>query len=110
MRWLLYEQGVTDVTVLNPSARHSLGVGIHALPAHLRGQPRLLRLGLIDGGEVQVNGRVGWSVAENMMSGVVVMEGNAGSLAGAAMRGGDLVSRAAPARAPASTRRAAPSS
>src|SRR5262249_4773856 len=28
LRWLLYEQGVTDVTILNPSARHSLGVGI----------------------------------------------------------------------------------
>jgi glutamate synthase domain-containing protein 3 len=34
---------------------------------------------------------VGWSVAENMMSGVVVVESNAGSLAGAALRGGDLV-------------------
>ena len=45
LRWLLYEQGVKDVTILNPSARHSLGVGIlHALPDHLRGQPRLLRL------------------------------------------------------------------
>jgi formylmethanofuran dehydrogenase subunit C len=40
---------------------------------------------------VQINGRVGWSVAENMMSGVVVIESNAGSLAGAALRGGDLV-------------------
>ena len=45
LRWLLYEQGVKDVTVLNPSARHSLGVGDPAaLPDHLRGQPRLLRL------------------------------------------------------------------
>jgi len=30
-------------------------------------------------------------VAENMMSGVAVVESNAGSLAGAALRGGDLV-------------------
>ncbi|MDQ4025075.1 MAG: hypothetical protein M3217_06255, partial [Actinomycetota bacterium] len=28
LRWLLYEQGVKEVTVRNPSARHSLGVGI----------------------------------------------------------------------------------
>ena len=28
LRWLLYEQGVKEVTVLNPSAKHSLGVGI----------------------------------------------------------------------------------
>ena len=28
LRWLLYERGVTDVTVLNPGAKHSIGVGI----------------------------------------------------------------------------------
>src|SRR3989337_2748274 len=28
LRWLLYEQGLKDVTVLNPGAKHSLGVGI----------------------------------------------------------------------------------
>ena len=45
LRWLLYEQGIKDVTVLNPSARHSLGAGDpDPLPDHLRGQPRLLRL------------------------------------------------------------------
>ncbi len=38
-----------------------------------------------------MKGRVGWSVCENMMSGVVVIDGNAGSLTGAAIRGGDLV-------------------
>ena len=48
-------------------------------------------LGVIDGPEIVVEGRVGWSVCENMMSGVVVIEKNAGSLAGAAIRGGDLV-------------------
>jgi methylamine---glutamate N-methyltransferase subunit B len=48
---------------------------------------------LIDGPEIVVNGRVGWSVCENMMSGVVVIEKNAGSLTGAAFRGGDLVVR-----------------
>jgi len=43
--------------------------------------------------EIRITGRVGWSVAENMMSGVVVIDKNAGSLAGAALRGGDLVIR-----------------
>src|SRR6476660_2083385 len=28
LRWLLYEQGVTDVTVRNPGSKHSIGVGI----------------------------------------------------------------------------------
>jgi glutamate synthase domain-containing protein 3 len=92
LRWLLYEQGVRDVTVLNPSARHSLGVGILTrCKLTFDGSLGYFGLGLLDGGEVQVNGRVGWSVAENMMSGVVVVESNSGSLAGAALRGGDLV-------------------
>ncbi len=46
---------------------------------------------MIDGPEVHITGRVGWSACENMMSGVVVIDGNAGSLTGAALRGGDIV-------------------
>jgi methylamine---glutamate N-methyltransferase subunit B len=92
LRWLLYEQGVRDVTVLNPSARHSLGVGILTrCRITFEGSLGYFGCGLLDGGEVRINGRVGWSVAENMMSGVVVIESNSGSLAGAALRGGDLV-------------------
>ena len=47
--------------------------------------------GLIDGPNVHIEGRVGWSCAENMMAGTVVIDGNAGSTFGAAIRGGDLV-------------------
>jgi methylamine---glutamate N-methyltransferase subunit B len=92
LRWLLYEQGVTDVTVRNPSAKHSLGVGILTrCRLTFEGSLGYFGLGLIDGPEIHVKGRVGWSVCENMMSGVVVIDGNAGSLTGAAIRGGDLV-------------------
>jgi len=92
LRWLLYEQGVTDVTVENPGAKHSLGVGILTrCRVRFAGSLGYFGCGLIDGPEIQIDGRVGWSACENMMSGVVVVEGNAGSLTGAAMRGGDLV-------------------
>jgi methylamine---glutamate N-methyltransferase subunit B len=92
LRWLLYEQGVTDVTVLNPGAKHSLGVGILTrCRLTFEGSLGYFGLGLNDGPEIVVNGRVGWSACENMMSGVVVVEGNAGSLTGAAIRGGDVV-------------------
>jgi glutamate synthase domain-containing protein 3 len=92
LRWLIYEQGVKDVTIKNPSARHSLAVGILArCKITFEGSLGYFGCGLIDGPEIQINGRVGWSCAENMMSGVVVVESNAGSLAGAALRGGDLV-------------------
>jgi glutamate synthase domain-containing protein 3 len=92
LRWLLYEQGVRDVTVLNPGAKHSLGVGILTrCRITFDGSLGYFGCGLIDGPEIHVRGRVGWSACENMMSGVVVVDGNAGSLTGAAMRGGDLV-------------------
>ncbi len=92
LRWLVYEQGVRNVTVLNPGAQHSLGAGILTrCRITFDGSLGYFGLGLIDGPEVQVNGRVGWSSCENMMSGVVVIDGNAGSLTAAAMRGGDLV-------------------
>jgi glutamate synthase domain-containing protein 3 len=94
LRWLLYEQGVTDVTVLNPGAKHSLGVGILTrCRITFDGSLGYFGCGLIDGPVIKVKGRVGWSACENMMSGVVDIDGNAGSLTGAAMRGGDLVVR-----------------
>src|SRR4029077_15972740 len=92
LKWLLYEQGVKDVTVRNPGAKHSIGVGILTrCRIRFEGSLGYFGLGVIDGPEIVVTGRVGWSVCENMMSGVVVIEKNAGSLAGAAIRGGDLV-------------------
>jgi glutamate synthase domain-containing protein 3 len=92
LRWLLYEQGVKDVTVRNPGAKHSLGVGILTrCRITFEGSLGYFGCGLIDGPEIHVQGRVGWSACENMMSGVVVIDGNAGSLTGAALRGGDLV-------------------
>jgi glutamate synthase domain-containing protein 3 len=94
LRSLVYEQGVKDVTILNPGAKHSLGVGILTrCRITFDGSLGYFGCGLLDGPEVHVKGRVGWSSCENMMSGVVVIDGNAGSLTGAALRGGDLVIR-----------------
>ena len=45
----------------------------------------------MDGPIVRINGRVGWSCGENMMAGKIVIEKNAGSCFGAAIRGGDLI-------------------
>jgi glutamate synthase domain-containing protein 3 len=94
LRRLLFIEGVTDVTVRNPRARHSIAVGL-LLRCRIRieGSLGYFACGLIDGPEIHVSGRVGWSAAENMMSGIVVIGKNAGSLTGAALRGGDLVVR-----------------
>jgi glutamate synthase domain-containing protein 3 len=92
LRRLLYEEGVDDVTVRNPGAKHSIGVGILTrCRITFEGSLGYFGCGLIDGPEIHITGRVGWSACENMMSGVVTVAGNAGSLTGAALRGGDVV-------------------
>ncbi|HWM14016.1 MAG TPA: hypothetical protein VNO56_06015, partial [Gaiellaceae bacterium] len=84
LRRLLYEEGLQDVTVQNPGSKHSLGVGILTrCRITFEGSLGYFGCGLADGPEIHVTGRVGWSACENMMSGVVVVEGNAGSLTGA---------------------------
>lgn len=92
LRRLIYEEGIKDVTVVNPGSKHSLAVGIlKRCTIRFEGSPGWFAAGLIDGPEVHIDGRVGWSCGENMMSGTVVIERSAGSLTGAAIRGGDLV-------------------
>ena len=92
----LMEDGVGSITVKNPRAKHGVGVGIlNRLNLTFEGSLGYFGCGLIDGPNVRVSGRVGWSCAENMMSGTVVVEKNAGSTFGAELRGGDLVCRAA---------------
>ena len=94
LRRLVYQEGVTDVTVQNPGSKHSVGVGIlKRCRIRFEGSLGYFGCGLIDGPEIHITGRVGWSACENMMSGVVVVDGNAGSLTAAAIRGGDLLVR-----------------
>ena len=88
----LMRNGVGHIVVKNPNAKHSLGVGIlNRLRLEFEGSLGYFACGLIDGPNVNISGRVGWSCAENMMAGRVVVEKNAGSTFGAAIRGGDLV-------------------
>jgi len=88
----LMSQGYGTIVVKNPLAKHSIGVGIlNRLQLYFEGSLGYFGVGLIDGPNVRIKGRVGWSCAENMLAGTVVVEKNAGSCFGAAIRGGDLV-------------------
>ncbi len=88
----LMSQGFGTIVLKNPGAKHGVAVGIlHRLNLHIEGSLGYFGCGLIDGPNVFIKGRVGWSCAENMLSGRVVIEKNAGSTFGAAIRGGDLV-------------------
>jgi len=88
----LMEKGIGNITVDNPMSRHGVGVGIlNRVNLTFSDSLGYFGCGLIDGPNVHIKGRVGWSCAENMMAGTVVIDGNAGSTFGAAIRGGDLV-------------------
>ena len=90
----LMNEGYGTIVIRDPRGKHSLGVGILSrLNLIFEGSLGYFGVGLIDGPNVRINGRVGWSCGENMMSGTVVVEKNAGSTFGAAIRGGDLVCR-----------------
>ena len=88
----LMKQGYGTIVLKNPGAKHSLGVGIlNKLNLIVEGSLGYFGIGSVDGPVVRISGRVGWSCAENMMAGKVVIEKNAGSCFGAAIRGGDLI-------------------
>lgn len=90
----LMGEGYGTIVVRNTLAKHSLGVGILGrVNLHFDGSLGYFGCGLIDGPNVRIQGRVGWSCAENMLAGTVIIEKNAGSSFGAALRGGDLVSK-----------------
>ncbi len=90
----LMQEGYGTIVIKNPRGKHSLGVGILTrLRLIFEGSLGYFGVGLIDGPNVTVNGRVGWSCGENMLAGTIVVEKNAGSTFGAAIRGGDLVSK-----------------
>ncbi len=90
----LMNEGYGTIVIKNPRGKHSVAVGILSrLNLIVEGSLGYFGLGLIDGPNVRIQGRVGWACAENMLAGVVFVETNAGSTFGAAMRGGDLVCR-----------------
>ena len=69
----LMQAGHGHIVVNNPLAKHSLGVGIlNRLKLEFQGSLGYFGCGLIDGPNVTVHGRVGWSFAENMMAGTAV--------------------------------------
>lgn len=82
------------VVVDNPDGRHSIAVGIDAdCEVEIDGHVGYYCAGMNQRATVLVRGNCGVGVAENMMSGTVVVEGSASQAAGATARGGLLVIR-----------------
>jgi len=82
----------TDITVLNPGARHNLAVAIlDGVRIRIAGSAGYYCGGLGDGASIEVEGSAGWGLAESMLSGTIRVHGNAGSGAAAALRSGTVV-------------------
>jgi glutamate synthase domain-containing protein 3 len=78
--------------IVEPRGRHNLAVGLtNRIRVSIEGNAGYFIGGLCDGPDVVVDGFVGWSVAENLMSGTVRVRGNASECAGATAHGGTLV-------------------
>jgi glutamate synthase domain-containing protein 2 len=85
------EQG-EDVDVLNPDARHHLGVGLTSdVRVRVQGSAGYFCGGLSDGPRFEIEGNVGWGLADNMLGGSVVVRGNASAIAAVAVRGAEVV-------------------
>ncbi len=83
-----------DVEVLNPDARHHIGVGLtDPIAVRVRGSAGYFCAGLSDLPRFEIDNNVGWGVADNMYQGSVVVGGNAGAIAGVAIRGAEVVTR-----------------
>ena len=81
-----------DVTVVNPDARHHIGVGLtDPINVHVQGSAGYFCAGLSDSATFEVDNNVGWGLGDNMYSGSVVVRGNAGAIAGVGIRGAELV-------------------
>ena len=81
-----------DVDVLNPDARHHIGVGLtHPINVHIKGSAGYFCGGLTDGPRFVVDNNVGWGVGDNMLRGSIVVNGNASAIPGVAIRGAEIV-------------------
>jgi glutamate synthase domain-containing protein 3 len=80
--------------VLNPNGAHAIACGLDAvIEVEIDGHAGYYCAGMNKRATVHVRGNVGTGVAENMMSGRVLVDGSASQSAGATGRGGLLVVR-----------------
>lgn len=87
------EQG-EDVDILNPDARHHIGVGLTSpITVNVRGSAGYFCAGLTDAAHFKVESNAGWGLGDNMYTGSVVVGGNASAIAGVAIRGAEIVIR-----------------
>ena len=86
------EDGITEADILNPDARHHIGVGLTApMTVRVHGSAGYFCAGLTDGARFEIENNVGWGLGDNIYNGTVIVGGNAGAIAGVAIRGAEIV-------------------
>ena len=81
----------SEITILNPRARHNIAVGImQPCKIHIKGSVGYYAASLSDGPEFAIDGNAGWALGENMMAGKITLSKDAGASVGSTMRGGEL--------------------
>jgi glutamate synthase domain-containing protein 3 len=82
----------TSWMVVNPAGQHSIAVGVDApIDIEIDGHVGYYCAGMNKFAKITINGNAGVGLAENMMSGVVRVKGDASQAAGATGQGGLLV-------------------
>src|SRR5258708_40044259 len=85
-------EGEREIHLLNPQARHSLGVAVFSpIKIVVEGTAGYYCGGMNDGATFHIKGNTGWSVGECMLSGEIIVERNAASGTCASIRGGNVV-------------------
>jgi glutamate synthase domain-containing protein 3 len=88
----LAAEGEKEIRLVNPEARHSLGVAIfYPIKVVVEGTAGYFCGAMADGATFHILGNAGWSVGECMLSGEIVVERNSASGTGASIRGGTVV-------------------
>jgi glutamate synthase domain-containing protein 3 len=88
----LVGDGADTIEVLNPAARHNLGVALSGDTSIAYRGPAGYFCGALGRGlTTAVHGNSGWSTGADMMDGLITVDGNSGSSTGASMRGGAVV-------------------
>ncbi len=88
----LAAEGETEIHLINPEARHSLGVAVFdPIKLVIEGTAGYFCGAMADGATFHIQGNTGWSVGECMLTGEIIVERNAASSTGASIRGGTVV-------------------
>lgn len=82
----------SSARIIEPWGRHNLAVGLsNRISVEIEGNAGYFIGGLGDGPDLTVDGFVGWSAGENLMSGTIRVRGNASECTAASAHGGTVI-------------------